>query len=120
MSLTNTAYKTVDLYGGAITCEFPACLEDARFASSTNTSNSLPTDKPLNSAIREVPDTQELWLDANGFSSIVVDLCDRIDKPDLEAFDDHLDDILGERQPGQTGRRSEVLSGGEARCGKMP
>lgn len=44
MSLANTTYKTVDLYGGAITCEFPACLEDARFAISTNTSNAPPTD----------------------------------------------------------------------------
>jgi len=30
MSLKSTGYKPVDLYGGAITCNFPSCLEDAR------------------------------------------------------------------------------------------
>lgn len=49
------------------------------------------------SEIRQVPDHQEVWLDTNGFTSIIVEILERVDKPsDIEALEYHLRDIVEE------------------------
>jgi len=75
---------------------------------------------PNNSLIREVPDTQELWLDADGFSSIVVDLCERGEGSDEQVFENQLDDILGERGSGESGEREGMLGFSREQASKMP
>lgn len=50
--MANTAFKQVDLFGGAIVASIPSTFEDV-------------------SDIRQVPDNQEVYLDKDGFSSTV-------------------------------------------------
>ncbi|KAL1306017.1 hypothetical protein AAFC00_004147 [Neodothiora populina] len=74
------AYKSVDLYGGAIRADLPTNFGDV-------------------SDIRQVPDTQEVFLDKDGFTSIVFDILERVGeeencKTDLEALKYHLEDIV--------------------------
>lgn len=69
-----------------------------------------------NSNIRQVPDNQEVYLDNAGFSSIVFDILERVEKGnDLEALKFHLADIVEED-------RGEVRVWGsqEVKLGKMP
>jgi hypothetical protein len=47
-----------------------------------------------NSQIRQVPDNQEVYLDNDGLSSIVFDILERVDKPDLDALKYHLEDVV--------------------------
>ncbi|KAK0658585.1 putative ran guanine nucleotide release factor [Lasiodiplodia hormozganensis] len=72
-------FVPVQLYGGAITVELPSVFGDV-------------------SSIREVPDTQEVWLDRNGLTSVIFDLTERVDEPearnDEEALKYHLSDIV--------------------------
>ncbi|KAI5361263.1 putative ran-interacting Mog1 protein [Septoria linicola] len=70
-------YKSVDLFGGAIVAEVPEGWEDV-------------------SQIRQVPDTQEVFLSSSGFSSIVFDILERVFPPptDIEALKFHLSDIV--------------------------
>ncbi|KAL8739228.1 MAG: hypothetical protein Q9181_000119 [Wetmoreana brouardii] len=74
-----TTFKPTELYGGAITANLPAGYADV-------------------SNIREVPDHQEIYLDGSGFSSIVIDLAERVTEPSLdqEALRFHLEDIVDE------------------------
>lgn len=46
------------------------------------------------SQIRQVPDNQEVYLDKDGLTSIVFDILERVDKPDLDALKYHLEDIV--------------------------
>ncbi|KAL8971780.1 MAG: hypothetical protein Q9183_000895 [Haloplaca sp. 2 TL-2023] len=75
-----TGFKHVELYGGAITVNLPAGYGDV-------------------SNIREVPDHQEIYLDANGFSSIVIELAERVSDPstDQAALRYHFEDIVDEQ-----------------------
>lgn len=41
-----------------------------------------------------MPDNQEVYLDKDGLSSIVFDILERVDKPDLDALKYHLEDIV--------------------------
>ncbi|EGP83627.1 unnamed protein product [Zymoseptoria tritici ST99CH_1A5] len=76
--MTTLQFKTASLFGGAISVDIPQTWADV-------------------SEIREVPDTQEVYLDRDGFSSIVVDILERVDKPtDGEALEYHLSDIIDE------------------------
>ncbi|CAK3971077.1 ran-interacting mog1 [Lecanosticta acicola] len=81
---TQQQFKPASLFGGAIVVDLPATFEDV-------------------SEIRQVPDNQEVYLDRAGFSSIVVDILERVtDKPnDIEALKFHLSDIVDE-DAGQT------------------
>ncbi|KAK3706864.1 hypothetical protein LTR37_012543 [Vermiconidia calcicola] len=89
-------YNQVDLFGGAITSSLPATFADV-------------------SEIRQVPDNQEVYLDKDGFSSIVVDILERVERPDDEALKFHLQDIV-EVDVGET----KVWTSGAAHFSKLP
>ncbi|KAL8780429.1 MAG: hypothetical protein Q9194_000928 [Teloschistes cf. exilis] len=74
------AFKHTKLFGGAITANVPAGYADV-------------------SNIREVPDHQEIYLDASGFSSIVIEIAERVTDPptDDEALRFHFEDIVDEQ-----------------------
>ncbi|KAG9511568.1 Mog1p/PsbP-like protein, partial [Aureobasidium melanogenum] len=69
------SFNKIELYGGAMTVELPSNFADV-------------------SQIRQVPDNQEVYLDKDGLSSIVFDILERVDKPDLDALKYHLEDIV--------------------------
>jgi hypothetical protein len=69
----------------------------------------------FDSEIRQVPDNQEVYLDKDGFTSIVVDILERVEKPDNEALKFHLNDIVDE-DAGET----KVWTTGEAYFAKLP
>ncbi|KAL1642794.1 hypothetical protein SLS58_005299 [Diplodia intermedia] len=81
-------FVRAQLYGGAITVELPSVFGDVR----------VETDSA--SLIREVPDTQEVWLDRDGFTSIIFDLTERVDESqassDEEALKYHFQDMVGD------------------------
>ncbi|KAK5114278.1 hypothetical protein LTR62_002529 [Meristemomyces frigidus] len=100
-------YQSAALFGGAITCLLPIIYSDV-------------------SEIRQVPDTQEVWLDTEGFTSVVFDILERVDapmtagtggNPDLAALKVHLEDIVGEED---MGRLKMVQEANVAVCAKMP
>ncbi|EDU45890.1 Mog1 domain containing protein [Pyrenophora tritici-repentis] len=71
MEFTNTP-----LYGGAITVDLPSSFADA-------------------SQIRQIPDNQEVYLDNSGYSSIVVEILEYVDKSsDEEALQYHFADLV--------------------------
>ncbi|KAL8812724.1 MAG: hypothetical protein Q9223_007222, partial [Gallowayella weberi] len=76
--MTNN-FKHTELFGGAITTQLPAGYADV-------------------SNIREVPDHQEIYLDASGFSSIIIEIAERVTDPptDHEALEFHFQDIVDE------------------------
>ncbi|KAI9738194.1 MAG: hypothetical protein M1834_008692 [Cirrosporium novae-zelandiae] len=71
-------FKKTELFGGAITVDFPEGYADV-------------------STIRQVPDHQEVYLATNGFSSIIVELNQRVPSSkaatDAAALKYHLDDL---------------------------
>lgn len=73
----SSEYTTVPLFGGAITAAFPSTFADV-------------------SDIRQVPDHQEVYLDKDGYTSIIVEVLERVEKPDTDAVLYHLQDILDE------------------------
>ncbi|KAK4889530.1 hypothetical protein LTR27_011705 [Elasticomyces elasticus] len=71
-------YVPASLYGGAITCLLPSNFADV-------------------SGLRQVPDHQEVYLDKDGYTSIVVDILERVEKEnDQEALKYHLKDLVQE------------------------
>ncbi|KAL9043041.1 MAG: hypothetical protein Q9180_000163 [Flavoplaca navasiana] len=72
-------FKPIELFGGAITANLPASYADV-------------------SNIREVPDHQEIYLDASGFSSVIIEIAERVSDPptDQEALKFHFEDIVDE------------------------
>ncbi|TKA66256.1 hypothetical protein B0A49_08428 [Cryomyces minteri] len=76
-----TIYKDAELFGGAITVKIPSNFIDA-------------------SNIRQVPDAQEVFLDADGFTSIIFDITERVlsdpGKTDRDALLFHFEDIFSE------------------------
>ncbi|KAK4960170.1 hypothetical protein LTR10_003061 [Elasticomyces elasticus] len=71
-------YVPASLYGGAITCLLPSNFADV-------------------SDLRQVPDHQEVYLDKDGYTSIVVDILARVEKEnDQEALKYHLKDLVQE------------------------
>ncbi|KNG47534.1 mog1p -like protein [Stemphylium lycopersici] len=70
------SFKNTPLYGGAITVDFPSNFADA-------------------SLIRQIPDHQEVYLDNNGYTSIVVEILEYVDKSsDDEALQFHFGDLV--------------------------
>lgn len=55
----------------------------------------------LNSKLREVPDNQEVWIDKDGFTSIIFDITERVGpagsglETDGRALTVHLEDLVG-------------------------
>ncbi|KAG5953557.1 hypothetical protein E4U58_000340 [Claviceps cyperi] len=75
-------YVSTPLYGGAIVCDLPENFADV-------------------SKLRQVPDTQEVWIDKDGFTSIIFDITERVggpgDGPEIDghAITTHLEDMVG-------------------------
>ncbi|KAF2143878.1 uncharacterized protein K452DRAFT_285917 [Aplosporella prunicola CBS 121167] len=94
------AFTPTQLYGGTLTAELPAGFGDV-------------------SDIRQVPDNQEVYLDANGFASIVFDITERLDPSqasnDEEALKFHFHDIAGD-----TNDATSFWQSGSAKFTKMP
>ncbi|KAI0475010.1 Mog1p/PsbP-like protein [Xylariaceae sp. FL0804] len=78
-----TSYKTTPLFGGALVCDLPSNFADV-------------------SQLRQVPDHQEVFIDKDGFTSIIVEINERVGGPgssneiDGEAIVTHLREILAE------------------------
>ncbi|KAF2704244.1 Mog1p/PsbP-like protein [Pleomassaria siparia CBS 279.74] len=89
------SFASTPLYGGAITVDLPTGFIDA-------------------SNIRQVPDHQEVWLDNNGYSSLVFEILQRVDKTDEEALQYHFADLVD-----GTGDSTNLLEQGRAVLGKM-
>lgn len=64
----------VDLYGGAMQCSLPKGMLDV-------------------SKLRQVPDTQEVFVSANKDESIIFDLLEYVNLPDMEAVRMHIEQI---------------------------
>ncbi|KAL2194940.1 hypothetical protein P885DRAFT_79838 [Corynascus similis CBS 632.67] len=76
-------FRKTLLYGGALECELPDNFADV-------------------STIRQVPDNQEVYIDKNGFTSIIFDITQRVEAPgsglerDGKALTVHLEDLVGD------------------------
>ncbi|KAF2000402.1 Mog1p/PsbP-like protein [Amniculicola lignicola CBS 123094] len=91
------SFKSVPLYGGAITVEIPTSFGDV-------------------STIREVPDHQEVHLDENGYSNVVFDILEYVEKAnDEEALQYHFADLIA-----GTGDSTNLLNQGTAEFKKVP
>ncbi|KAF2084527.1 Mog1p/PsbP-like protein [Saccharata proteae CBS 121410] len=94
-------FISTELFGGAIVVDLPACFVDA-------------------SNIRQVPDNQEVFLDSNGFTSLIFDLTERVDAPaagsDEEALKYHFSDIIDEETNEDSTR---IWQSGAVGMGKM-
>jgi len=66
------------------------------------------------SNIRQIPDHQEVFLDNSGYTSIVFEILQRVEKPDEEALQYHFSDLVE-----GTGDTSNVLERGTGVLGKM-
>ena len=79
-----TAYKSTPLFGGAIVCDLPEHFADV-------------------ARIREVPDNQEVWIAKDGFTSIIVEIVERVGpsgptslEEDGQALTTHLEELVGD------------------------
>ncbi|GJC99835.1 RAN-interacting Mog1 protein [Colletotrichum higginsianum] len=78
-----TRYKSTSLYGGALVSDLPEKFADV-------------------SKLREVPDNQEVWIDSDGFTSIIFDITERVgpagSSPEIDgrAMTTHLEELVGE------------------------
>ncbi|CAH0017508.1 unnamed protein product, partial [Clonostachys rhizophaga] len=78
-----TEFRSTPLYGGAIVADLPEHFADV-------------------SKIRQVPDNQEVWIDEDGFTSIIFDITERVGEPgsgpeiDGRAMTTHLEDLVGD------------------------
>ncbi|KAL8404590.1 hypothetical protein RB594_009446 [Gaeumannomyces avenae] len=77
-----STFKTTKLFGGALSSEIPEQFADV-------------------SQIRQVPDHQEVFIDKDGFTSIIVEITERVgpagSTPEIDgkALSVHLEDIVG-------------------------
>ena len=90
-------YRSIDLFGGALTAALPSSFTDV-------------------SDIRQVPDHQEVWIDKDGYTSIVFEILERVEKPDDEALRYHSRDIVEEEDEGNV----RVWSTSTAHFVKLP
>ncbi|KAK8175181.1 ran-interacting Mog1 protein [Phyllosticta citrichinensis] len=76
-----SSFVPTELYGGAITVELPAAFADV-------------------STIRQVPDNQEVYLERDGFTSVIFDIMERVEQSqaanDEEALKFHYSDMVGD------------------------
>ncbi|KAL2024992.1 hypothetical protein VTK56DRAFT_3691 [Thermocarpiscus australiensis] len=76
-------FKSTPLFGGAIVCDLPENFADV-------------------SKLRQVPDNQEVYIDKDGFTSIIFDITERVGTPgsgleaDGQALTVHLEDLVGD------------------------
>jgi hypothetical protein len=102
-----TRYKRTNLYGGAIVCDLPENFADVRWAPGANSPVCANADNwhdiVSSSTIRQVPDNQEVYIDKDGFTSIIFDIMQRVEAPgedplerDGRALTTHLEDLVGE------------------------
>jgi hypothetical protein len=76
-----STYRSTPLFGGALIADLPSTFADV-------------------STIRQVPDNQEVYLDKDGFTSIIFDITERVGQPGSSAATDgaamtaHLEDIV--------------------------
>lgn len=84
------------------------------------------TDAFIHSNVRQVPDNQEVYLDGDGFSSIVVEILERVEQDDEgRALDDkgaleyHLRDLV-EDEEDDASEKTRVWSTADAVGGKLP
>lgn len=66
------------------------------------------------SNIRQIPDHQEVYLDNSGYTSIVFEILQRVEKPDEEALQYHFHDLVRD-----TGDSTNVLEQGTGVLGRM-
>jgi flavin-dependent dehydrogenase len=71
------------------------------------------------SNFRQIPDNQEVYLDADGFSSIVVEILERVEKPDAEALEYHFKDLITDDED-DAAEKTRVWGSGSAVGGKLP
>ncbi|OCL01926.1 Mog1p/PsbP-like protein [Glonium stellatum] len=92
------AFQPTQLFGGAITVDLPTSFSDV-------------------SSIRQVPDHQEVYLDRNGFTSIIFDITERVENvtTDEEALKFHFDDIVSGSAEG-----TQYFHSGTTTLAKMP
>ncbi|KAK0334187.1 hypothetical protein LTR91_026639 [Friedmanniomyces endolithicus] len=96
---TPPSYTLTPFYGGALTCLLPSTFTDA-------------------SELRQVPDNQEVYLDSNGYTSLVVEILESVEKgSDREALEWHLKDITDGEDDGDGAVK--VWAVGEGRVGGM-
>lgn len=75
-------FISTPLFGGAIVCDLPSNFADV-------------------SKLRQVPDNQEVYIDQDGFTSIIFDITERVGGPgsgpeiDGRAMTTHLEDMVG-------------------------
>ncbi|RYP10348.1 hypothetical protein DL764_000682 [Monosporascus ibericus] len=76
-------FKTTPLFGGALVCDLPSNFADV-------------------STLRQVPDNQEVYIDKDGFTSIIFDITERVGGPgsgpeiDGRALTTHLEELVGD------------------------
>ncbi|KAF2130006.1 Mog1p/PsbP-like protein [Dothidotthia symphoricarpi CBS 119687] len=91
------AFTNTPLFGGAITVDLPSNFGDA-------------------SQIRQIPDHQEVYLDNDGYSSIVVEILEYVRKPsDGEALQHHFADLVD-----GTGDHTNILVQSDEAMAKVP
>ncbi|KAB5542413.1 hypothetical protein GE09DRAFT_1037028 [Coniochaeta sp. 2T2.1] len=80
--MPNNKYTPTPLFGGALVVDLPSNFADV-------------------SKLREVPDNQEVWIDKDGFTSIIFDITERVGpsgsslENDGKALTIHLEDLVG-------------------------
>ncbi|KAI2634574.1 Mog1p/PsbP-like protein [Xylaria nigripes] len=80
-------YQNTPLFGGALVCDLPTKFADV-------------------SRLRQVPDNQEVYIDKDGFTSIIVEINERVgglgSSPEIDgaALTAHLEDIVGDAVTG--------------------
>ncbi|KAK1767290.1 putative ran-interacting mog1 protein [Phialemonium atrogriseum] len=77
-----TTFESTPLFGGALVCDLPKKFADV-------------------SKLRQVPDNQEVYIDKNGFTSIIIEITERVGPPgggvevDGRALTTHLEELVG-------------------------
>lgn len=66
-----------------------------------------------------MPDNQEVYLDGDGFASVVVEILQRVDMPDEQALEYHLRDLV-EDEDDDASERTKVWKTAQAVGGKLP
>ncbi|EFX03758.1 ran GTPase-binding protein mog1 [Grosmannia clavigera kw1407] len=78
-----TKYHETPLFGGAMAVDLPEKFADV-------------------SKLRQVPDNQEVYIDKDGFTSIIVEICERVgpagNSPEIDgqALSTHLEELVGD------------------------
>lgn len=78
-----SSFKTTPLFGGALTASLPSHFADV-------------------SQLRQVPDNQEVYIDKDGYTSIIFEICERVgpagSSPEIDgrALTTHLEDLVGD------------------------